>query len=187
MKKRARVSLTGLALLALAAGLELLVVDGTLSGRAPLRTVTELCGQIGEQATPSPASAQQMYIWKDASGVTHISETPPPASSGNTPKAKEYTFSPEPPAARPAPVEPLPQQPQPPSRPHVSASKTDEAIALVQQERRQEIERLQKEREHLEQQFIRARNSGDGYAQIRFRTLLERNRDALLELDPQPQ
>lgn len=187
MKKRARVSLTGLALLALAGGLELLVVDGTLSGRVPLRAVTELCGQLGEKTTPSAASAQQMYIWKDASGVTHISETPPPSRAGKTPAAEEYNFSPEPPAAQPAPVEPLIQQPQPSSQPEMSAAKTNEAIALVQQERQQEIERLQKEREHLERQFVRARNAGDGYAQIRFRTLLERNREALLKLAPQQQ
>ena len=42
------------------------------------------------------------------------------------------------------------------------------------------LEQLQKERGQLEKQLYRARATGDGYAQIRFRTLLEQNREGLL-------
>ena len=42
----------------------------------------------------------------------------------------------------------------------------------------------EKERGQLEKQLYRARATGDGYAQIRFRTLLEQNREALEKLIP---
>ena len=48
----------------------------------------------------------------------------------------------------------------------------------------QQVEQLQKERGQLEKQLYRARATGDGYAQIRFRTLLEQNREALDKLIP---
>ena len=48
----------------------------------------------------------------------------------------------------------------------------------------QKVEQLQKERGQLEKQLYRARATGDGYAQIRFRTLLEQNREALEKLIP---
>ena len=47
-----------------------------------------------------------------------------------------------------------------------------------------QVEQLQKERGQLEKQLYRARATGDGYAQIRFRTLLEQNREALEKLIP---
>ena len=79
MKKRKRFSLAWLALLALAGGVELLIVDGTLSGGAPLsRMASSVRETLDQTPTPANAASQQMYIWKDASGVTHISETPPP-------------------------------------------------------------------------------------------------------------
>lgn len=79
MKKRKRFSLAWLALLALAGGVELLIVDGTLSGGTPLsRVASSVRETLDQTPTPANAASQQMYIWKDASGVTHISETPPP-------------------------------------------------------------------------------------------------------------
>ncbi len=195
MKKRT-FPLMGLALLAVAGGLELLVVDSTLSGKVPLRDITATVGKLWDrQTTPSSASAQPMYIWKDAAGVTHISETPPPNTgktneTGNAGKTvKEYQFSPQPAVSAPPPVEPLtppaalnslmPETPQ-----GLSASETDKAIEAVRKEREQALELLRQERTQLERQFVRARNSGDGYAQTRFRTLLERNREALEKLAP---
>ena len=106
MKKRKRFSLAWLALLALAGGVELLIVDGTLSGGAPLsRMASSVRETLDQTPTPANAASQRMYIWKDASGVTHISETPPPKPP--TGKVEEYQFSPQPPAAPPEPVAPL--------------------------------------------------------------------------------
>ena len=106
MKKRKRFSLAWLALLALAGGVELLIVDGTLSGGAPLsRVASSVRETLDQTPTPANAASQQMYIWKDASGVTHISETPPPKPPAG--KVEEYQFSPQPPAAQPEPVAPL--------------------------------------------------------------------------------
>lgn len=184
MKKRTRFPLMGLALLALAGGLELIVVDGTLTGKTPINPVLSRIGMVLEQKTaPSTASAQPMYIWKDASGVTHISETPPPSASSGAPQAREYQFSPQPPAEQPAPVE----TPVMPEYQAQAPSDTDAAIAAVGRENLQEIERLKKELELYQKQFIRARNMGDGYAQTRFRTLIEQNREALARLAPETQ
>ena len=93
MKKRKRFSLAWLALLALAGGVELLIVDGTLSGGAPLsRVASSVRKTLDQTPTPANAASQQMYIWKDASGVTHISETPPPKPPAG--KVEEYQFLP---------------------------------------------------------------------------------------------
>ena len=176
MKKRKRFSLAWLALLALAGGGELLIVDGTLSGGAPLsRMASSVRETLDQTPTPANAASQQMYIWKDASGVTHISETPPPKPPAG--KVEEYQFSPQPPAAQPEPVAPL----DIPSLEHQpSAAELEKAAA----EARKMVEQLQKERGQLEKQLYRARATGDGYAQIRFRTLLEQNREALEKLIP---
>ncbi len=181
MKKRKRFSLAWLALLALAGGVELLIVDGTLSGGAPLSRVMSSMRETLER-TPSPANAasQQMYIWKDASGVTHISETPPPKAPAG--KVEEYQFSPQPPVAQPEPVAPL-EMPRSEQQP--SADDLQKAAAEAQKMLQQQAEQLQKERAQLEKQLYRARAAGDGYAQIRFRTLLEQNREALEKLIPQ--
>ena len=163
MKKRKRFSLAWLALLALAGGVELLIVDGTLSGGAPLsRVASSVRETLDQTPTPANAASQQMYIWKDASGVTHISETPPPKPPAG--KVEEYQFSPQPPAAQPAELE--------------------KAAAEARKRLQQQVEQLQKERGQLEKQLYRARATGDGYAQIRFRTLLEQNREALEKLIP---
>ena len=176
MKKRKRFSLAWLALLALAGGGELLIVDGTLSGGAPLsRMASSVRETLDQTPTPANAASQQMYIWKDASGVTHISETPPPKPPAG--KVEEYQFSPQPPAAQPEPVAPL----DIPSLEHQpSAAELEKAAA----EARKMLQQLQKERGQLEKQLYRARATGDGYAQIRFRTLLEQNREALEKLIP---
>ena len=80
--------------------------DGTLSGGAPLsRVASSVRETLDQTPTPANAASQQMYIWKDASGVTHISETPPPKPPAD--KVEEYQFSPQPPAAQPEPVAPL--------------------------------------------------------------------------------
>ena len=103
MKKRKRFSLAWLALLALAGGVELLIVDGTLSGGAPLsRVASSVRETLDQTPTPANAASQQMYIWKDASGVTHISETPPPKPPAG--KVEEYQFSPQPPSPSPWPL-----------------------------------------------------------------------------------
>ncbi len=168
MKKRKRFSLAWLALLALAGGVELLIVDGTLSGGAPLsRMASSVRETLDQTPTPANAASQQMYIWKDASGVTHISETPPPKPPAG--KVEEYQFSPQPPAAQPEPVAPL----------DIPSLEHQPSAAELEQ-----VEQLQKERGQLEKQLYRARATGDGYAQIRFRTLLEQNREALEKLIP---
>ena len=187
MKKRKRFSLAWLALLALAGGVELLIVDGTLSGGAPLTLPPKSPGQdpdsvretLDQTPTPANAASQQMYIWKDASGVTHISETPPPKPPAG--KVEEYQFSPQPPAAQPEPVAPL-DIPSPEHQP--SAAELEKAAAEARKRLQQQVEQLQKERGQLEKQLYRARATGDGYAQIRFRTLLEQNREALEKLIP---
>lgn len=120
-----------------------------------------------------------MYIWKDASGVTHISETPPPKPPAG--KVEEYQFSPQPPAAPPEPVAPL-DIPSPEHQP--SAAEREKAAAEARKRLQQQVEQLQKDRGQLEKQLYRARATGDGYAQIRFRTLLEQNREALEKLIP---
>ena len=178
MKKRKRFSLAWLALLALAGGVELLIVDGTLSGGAPLsRVASSVRETLDQTPTPANAASQQMYIWKDASGVTHISETPPPKPPAG--KVEEYQFSP--PAAQPEPVAPL-DIPSPEHQP--SAAEREKAAAEARKMLQQQVEQLQKERGQLEKQLYRARATGDGYAQIRFRTLLEQNREALEKLIP---
>ena len=180
MKKRKRFSLAWLALLALAGGVELLIVDGTLSGGAPLSRVESSVRETLDQTpTPANAASQQMYIWKDASGVTHISETPPPKPPAG--KVEEYQFSPQPPAAQPEPVAPL-DIPSPEHQP--SAAELEKAAAEARKMLQQQVEQLQKERGQLEKQLYRARATGDGYAQIHFRTLLEQNREALEKLIP---
>ena len=180
MKKRKRFSLAWLALLALAGGVELLIVDGTLSGGAPLsRVASSVRETLDQTPTPANAASQQMYIWKDASGVTHISETPPPKPPAG--KVEEYQFSPQPPAAQPEPVAPL-DIPSPEHQP--SAAELEKAAAEARKRLQQQVEQLQKERGQLEKQLYRARATGDGYAQIRFRTLLEQNREALEKLIP---
>ncbi|MGH8183207.1 MAG: DUF4124 domain-containing protein [Rhodanobacteraceae bacterium] len=54
------------------------------------------------------ASAQQIYKWKDASGVTHFSQTPPPNGTHYTKMhlASEPDVSSNPPPASPAAPEP---------------------------------------------------------------------------------
>ena len=198
MKKRKRFSLAWLALLALAGGVELLIVDGTLSGGTPSdkqdtgnyadgdysinplsRVASSVRETLDQTPTPANAASQQMYIWKDASGVTHISETPPPKPPAG--KVEEYQFSPQPPAAQPEPVAPL-DIPSPEHQP--SAAELEKAAAEARKRLQQQVEQLQKERGQLEKQLYRARATGDGYAQIRFRTLLEQNREALEKLIP---
>ena len=153
---------------------------GTLSGGAPLsRVASSVRETLDQTPTPANAASQQMYIWKDASGVTHISETPPPKPPAG--KVEEYQFSPQPPAAQPEPVAPL-DIPSPEHQP--SAAELEKAAAEARKRLQQQVEQLQKERGQLEKQLYRARATGDGYAQIRFRTLLEQNREALEKLIP---
>ena len=180
MKKRTHLSLGWLALLTLACGVEPLIVDGTPSGGAPLsRMVSGIRETLPPTPSPANAAPQQMYIWKDASGVTHISETPP--SKPPAGKVEEYRFSPQPSAAQPGPVAPLGR----PGLEHQPSAEREEAAAEARNRLRQQIGQLQKERGQLEKQLYRARATGDGYAQIRFRTLLEQNREALEKLIPQ--
>ena len=176
MKKRKRFSLTWLALLALAGGLELLLVDGTLSGGAPLLKLASGVRETLDSTGTSTASAQQMYIWKDASGVTHIGEKPPSGPPSGA--VRELQITPDPAVPQPAPVRPETVAPpvvqQLPAAPPAAAA-----------DDRQAAERLRKERAQLEKQLYRARAKGDGYAQIRIRNLLESNRQALEKLTPQ--
>ena len=65
-----------------------------------------------------------------------------------------------------------------------SAAELEKAAAEARKMLQQQVEQLQKERGQLEKQLYRARATGDGYAQIRFRTLLEQNREALEKLIP---
>ncbi|MFQ8736031.1 MAG: hypothetical protein ACLSAH_08390 [Bilophila wadsworthia] len=94
MKKRKRFSLAWLALLALAGGVELLIVDGTLSGGTPLSRVASSVRETLDQ-TPTPASALSRCTSGRRIGV-RISETPPPAARGKV-------RVPQPPAASPSP------------------------------------------------------------------------------------
>ena len=181
MKKRKRFSLTWLALLALAGGLELLLVDGTLSCGAPLLKLASGVRETLDRTGTSTASAQPMYIWKDASGVTHIGEKPPSAPPSGA--VRELQITPDPAVPQPAPVPPEPVAPpvaqQPPAEPPAAAPPTAAGEAA------QDAERLHRERAQLEKQLYRARAKGDGYAQIRLRNLLETNRQALEKLTPQ--
>ena len=162
MKKRKRFSLAWLALLALAGGVELLIVDGTLSGGAPLsRVASSVRETLDQTPTPANAASQQMYIWKDASGVTHISETPPPKPPAG--KVEEYQFSPQPPAAQPEPVAPL-DIPSPEHQP--SAAELEKAAAEARKRLQQQVEQLQKERGQLEKQDgRRPRGAGKAHPQ----------------------
>ena len=63
-------------------------------------------------------------------------------------------------------------------------ARAEKAAAEARKRLQQQVEQLQKERGQLEKQLYRARATGDGYAQIRFRTLLEQNREALEKLIP---
>lgn len=189
MKKRRRFPVVWLVLLAGAGALELVVVEGALQGEAPLSRVAEgLRRTLSETGVPARAAPQDVYIWKDSSGVTHIGEKPPAQAPGGV---RGLRLSPQPPASSPASPPALSPSSvgtpdaQPPSvRPEGDAP----PAASVQGEGAQaagERERLLREREALEKQFYRARVKGDGYAQIRFRHLLEANRQAIEKLGPQ--
>ena len=54
-------------------------------------------------AMVAPVSAQSVYTWKDAKGVTHYSDSPPPASEKKTVRTLDVP-PPPPAAARPAPA-----------------------------------------------------------------------------------
>lgn len=167
MKKRTHLSLGWLALLTLACGVEPLIVDGTPSGGAPLsRMVSGIWETLPPTPSPANAAPQQMYIWKDASGVTHISETPP--SKPPAGKVEEYRFSPQPSAAQPGPVAPLER----PGLEHQPSAEQEKAAAEARNRLRQQIGQLQKERGQLEKQLYRARATGDGYAQIRWKRVV---------------
>ena len=176
MKRRRRSPLLWILLLVLACALELFVLETTFRSDKPTlgRSVFAMLGSTGEPANASP---QKMYVWKDASGVTHISETPPPDSAR---KARELSLTPAPqqPAPSPAlpsvlPVAPMPQM-DPPKTPS-EQPQIDEAL----------LQKLRIERSRLEKQLYRSRTKGDGYGQIRTRKLLEENRNALEQLLPQ--
>lgn len=176
MKKRRRFPLTWLALPALAAGLEILLVEGTLTGDAPLVRLSDgLRRTLEETGSPANAAPQQMYIWKDSSGVTHIGEKPPADAPAG--KVRELEMSPQAPVSPPPALEPQPA----PSLPSAEAEETPSQ----DDGRGKEMERLHKEKAELEKQFYRARVKGDGYAQIRIRHLLEANRQALEKLAPE--
>ena len=70
------------------------------------------------------------------------------------------------------------------SRATPSAAELEKAAAEARKMLQPQVEQLQTERGQLEKQLYRARATGDGYAQIRFRTLLEQNREALEKLIP---
>lgn len=189
MKKRRRFPLIWLVLLAGAVALEMVVVEGALQGDAPLSRVADgLRRTLAETGAPANAAQQDVYIWKDSSGVTHIGEKPPASAPGDV---RELRLSPQPPASSSAvpPALPpssggMPGAPTPSAPPEADAP----PAASAQGEGTQaagERERLLREREALEKQFYRARIKGDGYAQIRFRHLLEANRQALEKLGPQ--
>lgn len=193
MKKRRRFPFVWLVLLAGAVALEMVVVEGALQGDAPLSRVADgLRRTLAETGAPANAAPQDVYIWKDSSGVTHIGEKPPASAPGNM---RELRLSPQPPATPPASSPAAPSALPPSSEgmldtPAPSAPSEADAppAASAQGEATRaagERERLLREREALEKQFYRARIKGDGYAQIRFRHLLETNRQALEKLGPQ--
>lgn len=193
MKKRRRFPLLWLVLLAGAVALEMVVVEGALQGDAPLTRVADgLRRTLAETGAPANAAPQDVYIWKDSSGVTHIGEKPPASVPGDV---RELRLSPQPPAASPdssttaSPVLPPSSEgmldAQAPSvQPEGDALPAGSAQGEPAPDAG-ERERLLREREALEKQFYRARIKGDGYAQIRFRHLLEANRQALEKLGPQ--
>lgn len=189
MKKRRRFPLIWLVLLAGAAALEMVVVEGALQGSAPLSRVADgLRRTLAETGAPANAAQQDVYIWKDSSGVTHIGEKPPAAAPGDV---RGLRLSPQPPAAPPAPSPAFPPSSeglpaaQTPSVPSEGDTPPAGSAQGEQTPDAGERERLLRERENLEKQFYRARIKGDGYSQIRFRHLLEANRQALEKLGPQ--
>lgn len=184
MKKRRRFPFVWLVLLAGAVALEMVVVEGALQGDAPLSRVADgLRRTLAETGAPANAAPQDVYIWKDSSGVTHIGEKPP-AAPGDV---RELRLSPQSPAAPPAlppssegmPAAQAPSVPLEGDAPPAGSAQGEQTPGAG------ERERLLREREALEKQFYRARIKGDGYAQIRFRHLLEANRQALEKLGPQ--
>lgn len=192
MKKRRRFPLLWLVLLAGAVALEMVVVEGALQGDAPLSRVADgLRRTLAETGAPANAAPQDVYIWKDSSGVTHIGEKPPAAAPGDV---RELRLSPQPPAGSPdsspaSPVLPPSSEGMPAAQaPSVPSEGDAPPAGSAQGEPAPdagERERLLREREALEKQFYRARIKGDGYAQIRFRHLLEANRQALEQVGPQ--
>lgn len=193
MKKRRRFPLLWLVLLAGAVALEMVVVEGALQGDAPLSRVADgLRRTLAETGAPANAAPQDVYIWKDSSGVTHIGEKPPASAPGDV---RELRLSPQSPAtpSTSAPTSPPALPPssegmpaaQAPSVPSEGDTPPAGSAQGEQAPDAGERERLLRERENLEKQFYRARIKGDGYAQIRFRHLLEANRQALEKLGPQ--
>lgn len=179
MKKRKRFSLAWLALLALAGGVELLIVDGTLSGGAPLSRMAQRAGNAGPNTHPSQCGlSADVHLERRIRGHAHQRNAASQAAHG---QGGGIPVLAAPPAAPPEPVAPL----DIPSLEHQpSAAELEKAAAEARKMLQQQVEQLQKERGQLEKQLYRARATGDGYAQIRFRTLLEQNREALEKLIP---
>lgn len=114
-----------------------------------------------------PALGQEISIWKDAEGVTHIGSPPPPEIQARTltitPGSPETNFQPQAVPEQAAKAEPPAQAPDP---------------AL--EENRQ---RLAAERQQLEKDLYRARARGNRQALIRTRYQLEANTKATEELE----
>lgn len=111
----------------------------------------------------------RIYIWKDREGVMHIGDEPPKLS-GKPCRVSEKSVQPQF-GQTPAP-EPEQTRPAEPVQPPESIKL---AVQSPVQSEEQVMSRLQVQREELEVLFIRARNRGDGYAQIRLRHLLDAN------------
>jgi hypothetical protein len=83
-KKRSSVSL--LLLLACAVGGYVFITYSSI--HSLLRGIPNKAGQQwGFNASPAQAASQQMYIWKDAEGTSHISTSPPPQAQNAAPLA----------------------------------------------------------------------------------------------------
>lgn len=132
-------------------------------------TREEPCDKHSSVAAQSEKQdSERIYIWKDREGVVHIGDEPP-KSSGTSSIVSERSAQPQ--SGESAPE---PEQPVPLSSVDVSTHPPPISKAPVQTEQ-QVVSRLQVQREELEVLFIRARNRGDGYAQIRLRHLLDAN------------
>ena len=119
-----------------------------------------------------------VHLERRIRGHAHQRNAAPKPPAG---KVEEYQFSPQlqPRSPSPSPLSILPSLEHQPS-----AAELEKAAAEARKMLQTAGRTAAKGAGQLEKQLYRARATGDGYAQIRFRTLLEQNREALEKLIP---
>ncbi|MEG2139589.1 MAG: hypothetical protein RRY20_02220 [Bilophila sp.] len=119
---------------------------------------------LADSDVPPPDTSGQtrIYIWKDAEGVTHIGDKAAPVEGADS----EGGFL---------------LHPQAPDTPMVRETPSTREEPVIQPEGKVQspsLLQLQEERKALNNQFIHAKNKGNGYAKIRLRRLLDANSKA---------